>query len=66
MNPKLPPQVGVRDAARYLGLATETLRTYASQGTFPPPDGYIGRTPWWWAETVKRWQAERETKRRAR
>ena len=54
-----PPRWGVIDVARYLGVASVTVRAYASRGQMPPPDGRIGQTPWWWSPVIKTWAAGR-------
>jgi hypothetical protein len=44
------------DVAEHLGVAVGTVRSYAARGQMPPPDGVLGRTPWWWAATIRGWQ----------
>ena len=26
------------------------------RGSLPPPDGFVGRSPWWWSTTLDGWQ----------
>lgn len=47
------------EVAAYLGVSVGTVRAYSSRGQMPPPDGRLGRTPWWWAETIRVWAAGR-------
>jgi hypothetical protein len=47
------------DAAALIGVTPASWRKYVSDGRAPKPDGYLGRTPWWWPETVQQWQASR-------
>jgi hypothetical protein len=49
-------------AAELAGLRVETFRRYRSRGTVPEPDGYLGRTPWWRAETITKWAENRRRK----
>lgn len=42
--------------AEHLKVTTSTVRSYAARGQMPPPDGRIGRTPWWNAETIRAWR----------
>jgi hypothetical protein len=25
------------------------------RGSLPPPDGFVGRSPWWWSTTLDGW-----------
>jgi len=50
------------DAARvgeHIEATPSTVRSYASRGQMPPPDGRIGNTPWWWSDTITKWHASR-------
>ncbi len=47
------------DVAAHLGVSASTVRAYASRGQMPPPDGRIGRTPWWWADRIWEWSTSR-------
>lgn len=52
-------------AAR-LGVTPASVQRYRaadrSQYRFPDPDGYLGRTPWWWSTTIDTWAASRPGK----
>lgn len=47
------------DVAEHLGVAVGTVRSYAARGQMPPPDGVVGRTPWWEPARVREWAAAR-------
>jgi len=51
--------LSTREAAELCGVSPATVRTYLWAGRFPPPDGYLGRSPWWSVETVLAWSASR-------
>lgn len=46
----------IAEVAEHLGVATSTVRAYAARGQMPPPDGRLGRTPWWRADTIRAWR----------
>jgi len=46
----------VADVAAHLNVAPSTVRAYAARGQMPAPDGRLGRTPWWWPDTIKTWR----------
>jgi hypothetical protein len=48
-------QLTFDEAAALARLPVQTLRTYRTRDTFPAPDGYLGRTPWWYRSTVLHW-----------
>lgn len=48
-------QWGVADVAAHLGVRPGTVRAYVARGQMPPPDGRLGRTPWWWAASIQEW-----------
>lgn len=48
-----------RDVAEMLGVKVTTVYVYRHRGTLPPPDGYLGRTPWWAPETISAWLTAR-------
>ncbi len=50
-------QLTTDDVAALAGLTSASIRRYRLRGTVPPPDGYLGRTPWWLAETIGDWLA---------
>lgn len=41
------------------GLAVTSIDTYQRRGSIPPPDGVIGRSPWWWSSTISAWMETR-------
>lgn len=41
------------------GFKAANIDTYQRRGSMPPPDGVLGRSPWWWSSTIERWIAER-------
>lgn len=54
-----PDQLTTDDVAALAGVLPASVRRYRLRGTFPRPDGYVGRTPWWRRRTVERWLATR-------
>jgi len=46
-----------------LGISAVSVRRYMvadrDKYSFPQPDGYLGRTPWWWSDTIDEWAAAR-------
>lgn len=52
-------QLTVADIAQLAGVSKITIHTYRSRGTFPPPDGHLGPTPWWTPQTVAEWMGSR-------
>lgn len=42
--------------ADHLGVTLSTVRAYRARGQMPPPDGILGRTPWWWSSTITGWE----------
>jgi len=48
-------QLTVTDIAALLGIKPATWRAYVSRGQAPPPDGHLGRTPWWRRLTIAAW-----------
>jgi predicted DNA-binding transcriptional regulator AlpA len=45
--------------ARLLGLTSQTVRKYRSEGRMPEPDWMIGRSPAWRRSTIEGWQNTR-------
>lgn len=45
--------------AERLGLQPKTLDTYRRRGIMPEPDGMIGRSPWWYSDTITSWDKKR-------
>lgn len=43
------------------GLSVKSVDMYRHRPAtgFPEPDGYFGRSPWWYSTTVDRWDAHR-------
>jgi predicted DNA-binding transcriptional regulator AlpA len=52
-------QLTTAEVAALAGIAPASVRRYRLRGTFPEPDGYVGRTPWWRRRTIMRWLAVR-------
>lgn len=52
-------QLTTEEVAALAGIRPASVRRYRFRGTFPQPDGYVGRTPWWSRTTVKAWLAAR-------
>lgn len=52
-------QLGRSQVAERLGLQPKTIDTYQRRQIMPPPDGKIGRSPWWYASTIDRWDRTR-------
>lgn len=44
----------VAQVAAHWGVAESTVRAYLTRGQMPAADGRLGRTPWWWADTIRR------------
>lgn len=55
----MPPVLTTADVAAALGIKPASVRRYASAGILPPPDGRLGRTPWWRQETIAQWRRQR-------
>lgn len=53
-------QWDTEDVAAYLKIKTNSLRRQRLRpGFMPEPDGYISRSPWWWASVIKEWDKDR-------
>ena len=57
-------QLDIAAVARMLGVTPETITRYrqpdrADKYRFPPEDGKIGRSPWWYRETIEKWRKSR-------
>lgn len=39
-------------AAAVLGIAPKSLTAGVRRGTYPEPDGHVGRSPWWYPATL--------------
>lgn len=56
----MPSQLDRAAVAAKTGLDVKTIDTYWKyRGTFPAPDGFVGRSPWWHDRTVERWMRAR-------
>lgn len=55
----MPDQLTTADVAALLGVTPATVRSYAARGDMPPPDGHLGRTPWWKPRTIEQWRKQR-------
>lgn len=56
----MPTQLDRAAVAEKTGLAAKTIDTYwKNRDQFPAPDGYVGRSPWWFESTVDRWLRQR-------
>lgn len=64
--PSPDDQLTTADVAELAGLEPGTIKRYRYRGSIPPPDGWLGRTPWWRRDTVDRWLEERTPRDRAR
>jgi len=53
------PMMTSQMVADRLGVTRATVHTYATRGTLPPPDAYVGRTPVWGPDTIEAWIASR-------
>jgi predicted DNA-binding transcriptional regulator AlpA len=49
----------IPDVAAVAGVKPKTIGAYMARGQMPPPDGRLGRTPWWRPDTIKHWLANR-------
>lgn len=54
-----PSFLAIADVAHRLGVSHSTVRAYLSRDQMPAPTGRIGRSPWWSAEAIEPWLAER-------
>jgi hypothetical protein len=43
------------EVAEMAKLPVQTVMTYRQRGALPEPDGYLGRTPWWYRSTIAHW-----------
>lgn len=50
------------EVADRLLLQPQTIDTYRRRGIFPEPEGYVGRSPWWYAHKIDRWASRRRTR----
>lgn len=47
-------------AADHAGLSLAVVRGRISRGTFPPADGLLGGTTWWWTSTIDQWRTQEQ------
>ena len=59
MTPNPADQLDLTAFAARAGIKPGTIYGYHSTGRLPQPDGWLGRTPWWWADTVDAWLTNR-------
>lgn len=52
-------QLSRQQVADRCGLQPKTLDTYRRRGVMPKPDGMVGRSPWWDADKIDTWDADR-------
>ena len=58
-----PSFLSIADVAHRLGVTHSTVRAYLTRDQMPAPSGRIGRSPWWSAEAIEPWLAERVGRR---
>lgn len=64
-----PDRSGLLDSeavAAMLGIAVGSVARYRTRGDLPPPDVMLGRSPGWYAATIRDWQATRPGRGRTR
>lgn len=49
----------IADVSARLGIKAHTWTAYVARGEAPPPDGRLGRTPWWYPATIDAWEKAR-------
>jgi hypothetical protein len=55
-----PVLYGLREVAEATGLTYQAIRQRRARGAMPAPDWELATGPIWAADTIDRWQAERE------
>lgn len=48
--------------AALLGVEPGTITRYRDPNrgeNFPEPDGFVGRSPWWWSDRIEAWRDAR-------
>ncbi|MEU3614251.1 MerR family DNA-binding transcriptional regulator [Streptomyces sp. NPDC006872] len=55
-----------KEIAAHLGVQADTVRAYRKHGLLPPPDRVEAGKPYWFADTVRAWSAQRAGYRRRR
>lgn len=51
--------VDLAGVAAMCGLTYRTVLVYRHQGLLPEPDGYVARSPWWHAASIRAWNESR-------
>jgi len=59
-------QLTTTDVANMAGVTDQAIRRHRIRGTIPEPDGYVGRTPFWFLPTIEEWLANRRGRGRPR
>jgi hypothetical protein len=49
------PVMSYADVAKWTGLTEGALRLRLHAGRMPAPDGRVGQSPFWMAETIAKW-----------
>ncbi|GAB2594412.1 MerR family transcriptional regulator [Streptomyces capparidis] len=47
------------EIAAHIRVRTDTVRSYRKHGHLPPPDVVEGGKPYWYADTIRTWSAQR-------
>jgi DNA-binding transcriptional MerR regulator len=55
-----------RDIAAHIKVQPDTIRSYRKHGLLPPPDHVENGKPYWYADTVRVWVANRPGNRSRR
>jgi hypothetical protein len=50
---QMPLLYTTEEFANALGIQTSSLRRALARKSLPAPDGYLGRTPYWYYDTVE-------------
>lgn len=59
MPTKVDRQLSRQEVADLAGIKAHSIDAYQKRGVMPPPDGRLGRSPYWLESTVRRWVANR-------
>jgi DNA-binding transcriptional MerR regulator len=51
------------EIAAHIRVRADTVRTYKRLGHLPPPDMVEGGRPYWYADTIRTWSAQRPRNR---
>lgn len=54
-----PKPMSRADVAKEIGVTPDTISAYLRDGLIPVPDGHVGKSPWWWPETIREWRESR-------